>query len=160
MAKTALSQLQDQIEAIRREAFEAGFAAAMQAVRDFAGRPAAAPSQAREPRSRATAAAKPAEDPTRRRGRRADTKAAPAVSRRSTTRRPQRGTNAQLIAEVLKAMPSRTARPAEIRKVLEGEKGIAMAFTSIRHALGQLAARNEVAASEDGKTWRYVGSSE
>ena len=160
MAKTALSQLQDQIEAIRREAFEAGFAAAMQAVRDFAGRPAAAASHAPEPRSRATAAAKPAEDPIRRRGRRADTKAAPAVSRRSTTRRPQRGTNAQLIAEVLKAMPSRTARPAEIRKVLEGEKGIAMAFTSIRHALGQLAARNEVAASEDGKTWRYVGSSE
>jgi hypothetical protein len=32
-----------------------------------------------------------------------------------------------------------------------------MAFTSIRHALGQLATRNEV-ASDDGKTWRYLGS--
>ncbi|HTQ32802.1 MAG TPA: hypothetical protein VMI30_01425 [Stellaceae bacterium] len=157
MAKTALSQLQDQIEAIRREAYEAGFAAAMQAVRDFTGRPTATPSRGPEPRPQAAA---PAAEPIRRRGRRADTKAAPAVSRRSTTKRPQRGTNAQLIAEVLKAMPSRTARPAEIRKVLEGEKGIAMAFTSIRHALGQLAARNEVAALEDGKSWRYVGSSE
>ena len=160
MAKTALSQLQDQIEAIRREAYEAGFAAAMQAVRDFAGRPTAAPSRTPEPRFRAAAAPAPAEEPIRRRGRRADTKTVPAVSRRSATRRPQRGTNAQLIAEVLKAMPSRTARPAEIRKVLEGEKGVAMAFTSIRHALGQLAARNEVAASDDGKSWRYVGASE
>jgi hypothetical protein len=32
-----------------------------------------------------------------------------------------------------------------------------MAFTSIRHALGQLAARNEVEPSPDGKTWRYLG---
>jgi hypothetical protein len=34
-----------------------------------------------------------------------------------------------------------------------------MAFTSIRHALGQLAARNEVQPSADGKTWRYLGAS-
>jgi hypothetical protein len=33
-----------------------------------------------------------------------------------------------------------------------------MAFTSIRHALGQLASRNEVEASADGKTWRYLGT--
>jgi hypothetical protein len=63
-----------------------------------------------------------------------------------------------LIAEVLKAMPSRTARPAEIRKALQNDKGVAMAFTSIRHALGQLANRNEVVASVDGKTWRYTGA--
>jgi hypothetical protein len=62
-----------------------------------------------------------------------------------------------LIVEVLKGMPSGTARPADIRKVLQSDKGVSMAFTSIRHALGQLAARNEVAASDDGKTWRYVG---
>ncbi len=36
MAKTAVSQLQEQIEAIRREAFAAGFEAAMQSVRQFA----------------------------------------------------------------------------------------------------------------------------
>jgi hypothetical protein len=33
-----------------------------------------------------------------------------------------------------------------------------MAFTSIRHALGQLADRNEVQSLADGKTWRYTGS--
>ncbi|HTZ34639.1 MAG TPA: hypothetical protein VMB84_01365, partial [Stellaceae bacterium] len=147
-------QLQDQIEAIRREAYAAGYAAAMQAIRDFATRPGApaaaatpAPVRRRGP-ARAAAAAKPA---PRRRGRAAK----PPVARRQ---RPQRGTNARLIVEVLKAMPSGTARPAEIRKALQSDKGVSMAFTSIRHALGQLATRREVEASADGKTWRYLGT--
>jgi hypothetical protein len=165
MAKTAMNQLQDQIEAIRREAYEAGYAAAMQAIRDFAGRPAgaaaaprvaaprvaaprvAAPRAATPPR----AAAKPAtaEKPAPRRRR--------APARATASGRPQRGTNARLIVEVLREMPAGAARPADIRKALQSDKGVSMAFTSIRHALGQLAARNEVTASDDGKTWRYVG---
>jgi hypothetical protein len=154
MAKTALTQLQDQIEAIRREAYEAGYTAAMQAIRDFAARPsgasaAAAPSRARR---KAVAAKAPAAKPATRRGRR------PAAKAATGGKRPRRGSNAMLIAEVLKAMPSRTARPAEIRKALQSDKGVAMAFTSIRHALGQLASRNEVVASVDGKTWRYTGA--
>lgn len=165
MAKTAMTQLQDQIEAIRREAYEAGYTAAMQAIRDFAGRPAApglAPRAAPRAAPRGRPAAKapapaPAPEtpaaaaPARRRGRRAAARPAPA------TRRPQRGTNARLIVEVLQAMPSGSARPAEIRTALQRDKGVSMAFTSIRHALGQLAARNEVAADDDGKTWRYLG---
>jgi hypothetical protein len=148
MAKTALTQLQDQIEAIRREAYDAGYAAAMQAIRDFVARPSAAPAATPRGRGRPKAAvAKPAA----RRGRR------PAAKASGGGKRPQRGSNARLVAEVLKAMPSSTARPAEIRKVLQHDKGVAMAFTSIRHALGQLAGRNEVAASDDGKTWRYLG---
>ncbi|HVH79829.1 MAG TPA: hypothetical protein VM782_10590 [Stellaceae bacterium] len=159
MAKTALTQLQDQIEAIRREAYQAGYAAAMQAIREFSARPTAgaAPAAAR-PAPRRPAAAKatpaPAAKPAapRRRGR-----AAAKAPVRTSGSRPQRGTNARLIAEVLKAMPSGTARPAEIRSALQRDKGVQMAFTSIRHALGQLASRNEVAASDDGKIWRYVG---
>jgi hypothetical protein len=147
MAKTALTQLQDQIEAIRREAYSAGYAAAMQAIRDFTGRPATDASAPSTPR-RAEAAAKPA----LRRRRRASVKAP------SGGHRPQRGTNARLIAEVLKAMPAGTARPAEIRKALQSDKGVAMAFTSIRHALGQLASRKEVQPSADGKTWHYLGA--
>lgn len=152
MAKTAITQLQEQIEAIRREAYAAGYAAAMQAIRDFAGRPAGAAATAPRPRGRPPA---PAEKPAARRGRPAA--ARPAQARPQGRRRPQRGSNARLVAEVLKAMPSGTARPAEIRKALQADKGVAMAFTSIRHALGQLAGRNEVAASDDGKTWRYLG---
>src|SRR5229473_1716169 len=40
MAKTAMSQLEDQVELIRREAFAAGYAAAMRAVHEIASRPA------------------------------------------------------------------------------------------------------------------------
>jgi hypothetical protein len=160
MAKTAMNQLQDQIEAIRREAYEAGYAAAMQAIRDFTGRPAgaAAAPRAAAPRAAAPrvatpprAAAKPAaaEKPAPRRRR--------SPVRATASGRPQRGTNARLIVEVLREMPAGTARPADIRKALQSDKGVSMAFTSIRHALGQLAARNEVTASDDGKTWRYVG---
>jgi hypothetical protein len=154
MAKTALNQLQDQIEAIRREAqaagYAAGYAAAMQAIRDFTARPAVATPVRRGRPAKAAVAAAPAV----RRGRPPAAKPA-----RTTRRRPQRGSNARLIAEVLKALPSSTGRPADIRKALQSDKGVAMAFTSIRHALGQLAARNEVQPSADGKTWRYLGAS-
>jgi hypothetical protein len=148
MAKTAMTHLQEQIEAIRREAYEAGYAAAMQAIREFSTHPAAAATAA--PRGRPRAQAAPAK-PAARRGRR------PAASAPAARKRPQRGSNARLIAEVLKGMPSGMAKPAEIRKALQEDKGVAMAFTSIRHALGQLATRNEVTASEDGKIWRYLG---
>jgi hypothetical protein len=40
MADTAVTELQQQIEEVRREAFAAGYAAAMQAIRDLAARPA------------------------------------------------------------------------------------------------------------------------
>jgi hypothetical protein len=150
MAKTALTQLQDQIEAIRQEAYDAGFAAAMQAVRDFAARPAAAP--ARAPRT----AAPPPVKPAARRGRPPKAVAA-ARPVSGSARRPHRGTNSRLVAEVLKGLPSGTGRPADIRRSLQNDKGVAMAFTSIRHALGQLAQRNEAEASGDGKTWRYTG---
>ena len=143
-----MTQLQEQIEAIRREAYEAGYAAAMQAIRDFATRPTASSTAAAAPRARSRAQPAPAQPAARRRA---------AARSPAARRRPQRGANARLIAEVLQAMPSGTARPAEIRKALQQDKGVAMAFTSIRHALGQLAGRNEVAASEDGKTWRYLG---
>jgi hypothetical protein len=150
MAKTAMTQLQDQIEAIRREAYDAGYAAAMQAIRELTTRPATAAGPApavRRSAAKATAA------PAARQRRRPRAAAAP-----STRRRPLRGTNARLIVEVLKAMPAATARPAEIRKALQSDKGVAMAFTSIRHALGQLATRHEVESSADGKTWRYLGA--
>jgi hypothetical protein len=151
MAKTALTLLQDQIEAIRHEAYNAGYAAAMRAVRDFAARPATtAASPARQPRR--TKAVGPA---VKRRGR---PPAAAAVAPRSIGRRPRRGTNAPLIAEVLKAMPSRSGRPADIRKALQSDKGVSIAYTSIRHGLNQLAIRKEVEASADGRTWRYVGT--
>jgi hypothetical protein len=42
MAKTAMTQLEDQVELIRREAYAAGYAVAMQAIRGIVARPAPA----------------------------------------------------------------------------------------------------------------------
>jgi len=161
MARTAINQLQDQIEAVRREAFAAGYAAAMQSIRELASRPApsaqattaaAAPSRRGRRPGRRPRQAAPAAQPTRqRRTRRAA--AAPRATR-AGGRRPQRGTNARMVEEILQAAAPRPVRPAEIRKALQ-DKGVAMAFTSIRHALGQLESRNSAEQIADSKTWRY-----
>jgi len=176
MAKTALNQLQDQIEAIGREAYAQGYAAAMQAIRDFAGKPApsaataaAAPAAAgasrrgRRPAVRTaaavTASAAPATPVVRRRGRAAAaTTTAPAAPRAKRTPRPQRGTNARFVEEVLQTNAPRALRPAEIRTAIQREKGVAVAFTSISHALGQLVARQAAEQVGDSKTWRSTGS--
>jgi hypothetical protein len=149
MAKTALGQLQDQVEAIRREAYAAGYAAAMQAVRDFSARPAGGAAGA-PARPRAAKAA-PVKTPARR-GR------PPGPAKPARARRPQRGTNARLISEVLKASGPDFVRPAAIRTALERDKGASVAFTSIRHSLGQLQGQGVVEQSADGKSWRYTGS--
>ena len=168
MARTAMTELQQQIEAVRREAFAAGYAAAMQAIRELTSRaaPEAGSRAAATPRRRgrgrgrararqAAPAAAKAKAPARRRRARATTAAA-AKPRRAATRRPQRGTNARMIEEILKAAAPRAVRPAEIRKALQ-QNGVAMAFTSIRHALGQLESRNTAEQVGDSKTWRHRG---
>jgi len=156
MAKTALTQLQDQIEAVRREAFAAGYAAAMRSIRDFAAKPApgAAPLAARpQGRRRATGTGRPTRQPQ------------PRVTARSSRRagrapggRPQRGSNARLIEELLQSNAPRALRPAEIRRSLQRDKGVAIAFTSIRHALGQLEERGAAEQVLDSKTWRHRGT--
>src|SRR5689334_22996949 len=99
MAKTAMTQLQDQIEAIRREAYAAGYAAAMQSIREFAAKPppGAEPSGAPVQRRRPTVQSAPAAPPARQRQPR--TAAAAPRARRTPATRPQRGTNARLVEE-------------------------------------------------------------
>ena len=169
MARTALNTLQDQIEAVRREAFAAGYAAAMQAVRELAGKPApgaagaaATPRRGRQPGGRQAAATpeSPSAPAPARRGRRPGRVAAAAPAargRRAATQRPQRGTNAKMVEEVLQAAAPRALRPAEIRTTIQRDKGVAIAFTSIRHALGQLEQRRVAEQIADSKTWRYLG---
>ena len=159
MAKTALTQLQEQLEAIRREAYAEGYAAAMQAIRDFAGRPAAAaptpaPAQPARPRTRATRTAVA-------RARAAARKPAPAKEAApAASARPQRGTNAKLVETVLRSIAPRAARPTEIRKAIQREQGIAIPFTSIRHALGQLEARHSIEQVANSKAWRFVAATD
>ena len=171
MARTAMTELQQQIEAVRREAFAAGYAAAMEAIRELTSRAApgtrtaaAAPSRRGRGRARARRATSAAAKPTPTRRRRARTTRATTATartrrpaaRRPAARRPQRGTNARMIGEILKAAAPRAVRPAEIRKALQ-DNGVAMAFTSIRHALGQLEKGNAAEQVGDSKTWRHRG---
>src|SRR5437764_7163392 len=129
MANTALSELQQQIDAIRREAFEAGYAAAMKAVREMALQSpprtdgtVAAPSRRGRGRGRGQVASKSAS-----RRRRSGRRTAPASRTRSQRRRPERGANARIIGEILQAAAPRALPPAEIRKALQ-EKGVSLAF--------------------------------
>ena len=151
MAKAAMTELQQQIEEVRREAYAAGYAAAMQVVSELASRPvpkagttAAAPG--RRGRGRVRQAA-PAAKPTRR-------TRATATTRPSANGRAQRGTNALIIEEILKAMAPSAVRPAEIRKALQ-DNGVAISFASIHHALRQLEARNAAEQVGDSKSWRH-----
>ena len=154
MARTAVSELQQQIEEVRREAFAAGYAAAMQAVRELASRSAADAGPATVLRRRRGGAVPKPAAATQRRGRRIGARQGAARPRKPAASRPQRGSNAQSIEEVLHAAAPRALRPAEIRKALQ-DKRIEMAFTSIRHALGQLEARNAAEQVGNTKTWRH-----
>lgn len=169
MAEEALTQLQAQIDAIRRDAFAEGYAAAMkkihevasQSVRQQSDKPAVPngsgrggneterpePNQAAIPlRTRNAVRHSPAK-------RRATGRAA-TNTRRSRGGRAKRGTNARMVQEILQKAAPRAVRQAEIRRALE-QRGVSLAYPSISHALGQLKARK--AARQVGKsgTWRY-----
>jgi hypothetical protein len=151
MAKTAMSQLEDQIELVRREAFVAGYAAAMQAVHEIASRPAPAENlptptaPARRDRPPRQPQPAPRKAPARRGG--ADSE--------PTAKRLERGSNARFVEEALRARAPQSVRPAEIRAALQRDKGVSLAFTSIRHALGQLEARKAVEQDGNGG-WRIT----
>jgi hypothetical protein len=76
---------------------------------------------------------------------------------RKPATRPQRGTNARLVEEVLQSNAPRALHPAEIRNALQRDKGVSMAFTSIRHALGQLEGRHAAEQIGETRTWRHSG---
>jgi hypothetical protein len=151
MAKTAISELQQQIEEVRREAFRAGYVAAMRAIHELASRPTPF-TGITAPRQRGDGARKASPSPPGRR-RQARVSERPVKSRRSAASRPQRGANAQRVEQILKDVAPRALRAGEIRRALQ-DKHVEMSFTSIRHALAQLKTRN-AAEQVDSKTWRH-----
>lgn len=146
MAKTAVTELTDHIESIRREAYGDGYAAAMRAVVEFSKSGAetlrATVAKASAMRS-TTATAAP------RRQRRTQVKRAPRQTRR--------GDNARHIAEAMMALPDHTGPATAIKKAL-AEKGHDIAYPSIRHGLGQLQKDSKVTLAEDGKTWSLAAA--
>ena len=155
MAKTsAISELQQEIEDVRHEAFAAGYAAAMKAVRELASKPApaAAAAPVRRRGRGGTARKSAAGEPSR--GRRARARGEASRPRRAAA---GRGGNSQVIDQILEAASPRALRQAEIRKALQ-EKGREVSFTSIRHTLSQLEARNRAEQIGDNKAWRHRGA--
>ena len=136
-ADNAVVQLQEQIEAIRKQAYQEGYSAAMRAVTDFAAGPT-------KPKTTTT-------PPKPQRGR----IPSKATAKPATRRKFNRGDNARHVAEAMATLPDRTGPAGAIRKALAA-KGINLAYTSIRHALGQLQARGEASVASDGKTWSYT----
>jgi hypothetical protein len=151
MAKTAMSQLEDQVERIRHEAYEAGYAAAMQAIWEIASRPASAENRPTPaaPAQRGRPPRQPETAPRKAQARQARADSKPAV------KRPERGSNARLVEEVLRALAPQAVRQGDIRAALQRDKGVSLAYTSIRHALGQLEARKAVEQDGNGG-WRIA----
>jgi hypothetical protein len=61
-----------------------------------------------------------------------------------------------VIGEILRSAAPRAIPPADIRRALQ-QRGVEMAFTSIRHALGQLQQRNAAEQVGSSNTWRHRG---
>ena len=157
MARTAISELQQQIEEVRREAFAAGYAAAMQAVRELASRPA--PERGTAAARRRGGAGREVSPTTPTSTLRGRTRASEGAARppKSVARRLPRGANAERVEEILRASAPRAMRAAEIRKGLQ-EKGVEMSFTTVRHSLSQLETRNAAEQVGDSKAWRHRGA--
>jgi hypothetical protein len=154
MAKSALNELQQQIEAVRRDAFAAGYAAAMASVREFAVRPfsdAKAGTASRGGQPQITG--REGSTPSLPRRPRAAARTAQRT-RQPAAHRWERGASAHLVEEILQAKAPHALRPAEIRAALQRDKGIVLSFTSVANALHQLQARNSVEQADDGRSWR------
>jgi len=155
MAKTAVTELTDHINSIRQEAYNEGYVAAMRAVAEFSTSRTAKPNAtATKPApSKAAVTKATAAKPT------TATTVAPKRQRRPqvkpASRQTRRGDNARRITEVMMTLPNHTGPAAAIKRAL-AKTGHDIAFTSIRHGLGQLQARGEVSLAADGKTWSYT----
>jgi hypothetical protein len=145
VAKSAVTELTEHIESIRQEAYNEGYAAAMRAVVEFStsGTTKSKATVAKATLARPTTAMTAAPRKQRR------TQAKPAV------RQTRRGDNARHIAEAMMTLPDHTGPAAAIKKAL-AKKGHDIAYTSIRHGLGQLQVRGEASLAPDGKTWSYA----
>lgn len=173
MAEEALTQLQAQIEAIRREAFAEGYAVAMQAVKELAARSApeqtemavvpngseSSDSQIEQPEPNPAAIPLRTGTPVRRSpAKRPTARAATTGRSRPRGGRAKRGSNALRIEQILKNT-RRAVRQADIRNELE-KKGVSLSFPSIRYALEQLEARRVAKQVGNSRTWRYSSSAE
>ena len=153
----SITKLEQQIEAMRQEAFADGYATAMKEIKELTSRTTASVGEARVQTGNGSGSGQAVATGTSALGRRRHTNASYRATSggRSAARRPQRGTNAVLVAEVLKSAAPRALHQADIRRALQ-DNGKAISFPSIGYSLRQLAARNAARQVGNSKTWRYL----
>lgn len=71
-------------------------------------------------------------------------------------RRPRRGTNANIIEEVLKQSGAHPLGATDIQFRVREIKHVDLAYSSIRHALRQLVSKGTAEEVGNTRTWRYV----
>jgi hypothetical protein len=139
----AMRLLEEAIEVARREGYAEGYAAAVEAMREFVAK---------------TATAFPTKAPQTPR----------ATGRGSIRRIPsgesdytpvERGANANLVEAALRSVSPRAIGPTEIQHIVTRDAGKEIAYSSVRHALNQLEARH-VAKETTAKRWQYISQDE
>lgn len=139
MADSALRQLEIQIEAVRKEAFQEGYAAAVAKI--------AAILKEGAPPTRSVSLPKTVSGT----GNMIRT-----VGRKSARKRP-RGANRAALRKLLQDIAPRAIGPTQMAKMMKEEKGIPITYSSTRNALKQLEESGTVREINNSKTWRYVG---
>jgi hypothetical protein len=133
----AIQKLQEHAEAIRKEAFAAGYQAAMRdMIREmnrFASNAQPLPSETFDVK----------EATVKRKGEVHHTKG----------RRNPPGYNRRLVLEMLRSVAPKAASAMEAQTWIDETKGKRIAYASIRHALDQLERLGSVTKSEDGNRW-------
>jgi hypothetical protein len=134
VAGVAFRQLQEQLEAVRKEAYAEGWEACAVAVRKFVS--------ASQPPERSSA--EKSDSPH-------------SFFGEADDARP-RGTNRRLVAAILRAAHPRAVGPTTIVRIIKKQNGLTLSYSSVRNALRQLESGKEVEEVNDTKTWRYIGS--
>jgi hypothetical protein len=145
VADDAIRAVQQAIENARREGRTEGFAAALQAMRDFlssvdlTGAPQPQVSRVKP---------RPGSVPKGRVG---------EPNERYVPRIP-RGVPDHLVSEAFKSIAPRAAGPTEIQHAIRrGGDGPDIPFTTMRRAIDRLVASRKLEIIEDTKTWRWIG---
>jgi hypothetical protein len=134
----ALKQLQEQIEAVRIEAYREGYDAAMSSIVEFAQ--TVRPNHPVPPRHEGTASK--LNDNS-------------AMEIETSGNRP-RGYNRKLVLDILRPITPRSAGPTSLMKLIKQSTGLTLNYSSVRNALRQLEGDNIVEEVDDTKTWRFI----
>jgi len=138
MAADAQKDLEKYVAAIRREAFDAGYEAAMREIRELASTKAVSVSS-RHRQLGDTRLLRPAQ-----------------VDADTYVPKVPRGTARKLVHDAYQAAAPRAVGPTELQVLIKREHGVLVPFTSLRRAIDHWEDEKVIEQVGDTKTWRYA----